>query len=127
MAVQRLDLNLEKGRIRDELLSQNNKSIQTENRLDKEITNMRTTLEANKNDIIRRVAVLHLAALHALTLHMAPCDVQILCRRGRIDNRHRARHPAPSDLNALRVLHQAASHKSSARKGGACGHQCAHS
>ena len=52
-ASQRLDLNLEKGRIRDELLGQNNKLLQTENRLDKEITNMRTTLEANKNDIIR--------------------------------------------------------------------------
>ena len=52
-ASQRLDLNLEKGRIRDELLSQNQKAAQTENRLDKEMTNMRTTLEANKNDIVR--------------------------------------------------------------------------
>jgi hypothetical protein len=52
-ASQRLDLNLEKGRIRDELLSQNQKAAQTENRLDKEMTNMKTTLEANKNDIVR--------------------------------------------------------------------------
>ena len=70
-ASQRLDLNLEKGRIRDELLTQNSKSIQTgacpfllywpacaacvvcgaeplacaEIRLDKEINSMRTTLE----------------------------------------------------------------------------------
>jgi hypothetical protein len=80
-ASQRLDLNLEKGRIRDELLTQNNKSIQTgssvvgcggdggtsdaadaclfvpEIRLDKEINSMRTTLEANKNDIIRFCAL----------------------------------------------------------------------
>jgi hypothetical protein len=52
-ASQRLDLNLEKGRIRDELLSQNQKAAQTENRLDKEMTNMKTVLEANKNDIVR--------------------------------------------------------------------------
>jgi hypothetical protein len=50
---QRLDLNLERGRIRDELLTAGNKSIATEIRLDKEINAMKTTLEANKNDIIR--------------------------------------------------------------------------
>jgi hypothetical protein len=52
-AALRLDLSLEKGRIRDELLNQNQKAVQTEIRLDKEAASLRTTLEANKNDIIR--------------------------------------------------------------------------
>lgn len=43
-ASQRLDLNLEKGRIRDELLTQNNKTSQTENRLDKEMCASRASL-----------------------------------------------------------------------------------
>ena len=50
---QKLDLNLEKGRIRDELQAQDNKVTQTELRLDREINGMRTNIEATKNEIIK--------------------------------------------------------------------------
>ena len=53
VASQRLDLNLEKGRIRDELLSSATKAMQTESRLDKQINEMRTNMEAAKSDVIR--------------------------------------------------------------------------
>ena len=52
-ASQRLDLNLEKGRIRDELQTQNSRSVAVEVKLDKEVNAIRTSLEASKNDIIR--------------------------------------------------------------------------
>jgi len=52
-ASQRLDLNLEKGRIRDELAALREKSNDIEVRIDKEINGLRTSLEASKNDIIR--------------------------------------------------------------------------
>lgn len=52
-ASQRLDLNLEKGRIRDELQTQNNRSLAVEVKLDKEVNAVKTLLEANKNDIVR--------------------------------------------------------------------------
>ena len=84
-ASQRLDLNLEKGRIRDELLTQNSKSIQTgapfhsaadecmparvvcrahaiahaEIRLDKEINSMRTTLEVRALSSAEALLYLH--------------------------------------------------------------------
>lgn len=44
------------GRIRDELQTQNQRSMAVEVRLDKEVNAVRTALEANKNDIIRRGA-----------------------------------------------------------------------
>ena len=53
IASQRLDLNLEKGRMRDELQSSNAKAVATEIRLQTEVSNVRTILEANKNEIIR--------------------------------------------------------------------------
>jgi hypothetical protein len=49
----RLDLNLEKGRITDQLTLIDNKLLGTELRLDREIQSIRTSLEAKVNDIIR--------------------------------------------------------------------------
>jgi len=50
---QRLDLNLEKGRLRDELQATTH-SVQTiETQLHKEINFIRTSIEANKNEIIK--------------------------------------------------------------------------
>ena len=50
---QRLDLNLEKGRLRDEL-QQTNHSVQTiETQLHKDLNNIRTGIEANKNELIK--------------------------------------------------------------------------
>ena len=42
------------GRMRDELQTQNSRWTAVEVRLDKEVNAVRTSLEANKNDIIRR-------------------------------------------------------------------------
>mmetsp|Transcript_10012 Transcript_10012/g.25572 ORF Transcript_10012/g.25572 Transcript_10012/m.25572 type:complete len:283 (+) Transcript_10012:159-1007(+) len=52
-ASQRLDLNLEKGRIRDELAALREKGNDIEVRIDREINGLKTSLEASKNDIIR--------------------------------------------------------------------------
>lgn len=49
----RLDLNLEKGRMQDNLTLIDNKLLSTELRLDREIQSMRTQLEIKVNDIIR--------------------------------------------------------------------------
>jgi len=50
---QRLDLNLEKGRLRDELQATTH-SVQTiETQLNKDINGIRTGIEANKNEIIK--------------------------------------------------------------------------
>ena len=49
----RLDLNLEKGRMQDNLTLIDNKLLSTELRLDREIQSMRTHLEIKVNDIIR--------------------------------------------------------------------------
>merc|ERR1711904_181540 len=50
---QRLDMNLEKGRLRDELQATTH-SVQTiETQLHKDINNIRTNIEANKNEIIK--------------------------------------------------------------------------
>ena len=50
---QRLDLNLEKGRLRDELqaMSHNVQTIETQ--LHKDLNNIRTGIEANKNELIK--------------------------------------------------------------------------
>lgn len=52
-AGQRLDLNLEKGRIRDELSKQNTETTQLTNKLDREIHELRAQLEAAKLDVIK--------------------------------------------------------------------------
>lgn len=52
-AGQRLDLNLEKGRIRDELANQNAETNNLTNKLDREIHALRAQLEAAKYDVIK--------------------------------------------------------------------------
>jgi len=52
-AAQRLDLNLEKGRIRDELQKQNDRILGIDSRLDREANLIRTQIEAGKNDLLR--------------------------------------------------------------------------
>ncbi|CBI17413.3 unnamed protein product, partial [Vitis vinifera] len=50
---QRLDLNLERGRIRDELANQNAETTSLTNKLDREIHALRAQLEAAKYDVIK--------------------------------------------------------------------------
>lgn len=50
---QRLDLNLEKGRLRDELQAQNDRIVKTDARLDREANIIRTQIETGKNDLLR--------------------------------------------------------------------------
>ncbi|KAJ4912227.1 hypothetical protein Rs2_06848 [Raphanus sativus] len=52
-AGQRLDLNLEKGRIRDELTNQNSETSNLTNKLDREIHTLRAQLEAAKYEVIK--------------------------------------------------------------------------
>ncbi|XP_075475522.1 protein FMP32, mitochondrial-like [Primulina tabacum] len=52
-AGQRLDLNLERGRIRDELANQNAETANLTNKLDREIHELRAQLEAAKYDVIK--------------------------------------------------------------------------
>ncbi|PON99891.1 Coiled-coil domain-containing protein 90-like [Trema orientale] len=52
-AGQRLDLNLERGRIRDELSNQNAETTNLTNKLDREIHALRAQLEAAKYDVIK--------------------------------------------------------------------------
>lgn len=52
-AGQRLDLNLERGRIRDELADQNAETTNLTNKLDREIHESRALLEAAKYDVIK--------------------------------------------------------------------------
>lgn len=52
-AGQRLDLNLERGRIRDELNNQNQETTNLTNKLDREIHALRAQLEAGKYDVIK--------------------------------------------------------------------------
>ncbi|KAL3377939.1 hypothetical protein AABB24_004050 [Solanum stoloniferum] len=49
----RLDLNLERGRIRDELANQNQETANLTNTLDREIHTLRAQLEAAKYDVIK--------------------------------------------------------------------------
>lgn len=49
----RLDLNLERGRIRDELANQNQETATLTNKLDREIHTLRAQLEAAKYDVIK--------------------------------------------------------------------------
>lgn len=52
-AGQRLDLNLERGRIRDELSNQSAETTNLTNKLDGEIHALRAHIEAAKNDVIK--------------------------------------------------------------------------
>ncbi|KAH7668525.1 Mitochondrial calcium uniporter regulator 1 protein [Dioscorea alata] len=52
-AGQRLDLNLERGRIRDELAKQNSETTDLTTKLDREIHALRAQLEAAKYDVIK--------------------------------------------------------------------------
>ncbi|KAH1202432.1 Protein FMP32, mitochondrial [Glycine max] len=52
-AGQRLDLNLERGRIREELSNQNAETNNLTNKLDREIHSLRAQLEAAKYDVIK--------------------------------------------------------------------------
>ncbi|KAM7516167.1 hypothetical protein LguiA_005750 [Lonicera macranthoides] len=52
-AGQRLDLNLERGRIRDELANQNQETSSLTNKLDREIHALRAQVEAAKYDVIK--------------------------------------------------------------------------
>ncbi|GLT44609.1 hypothetical protein SLA2020_184950 [Shorea laevis] len=52
-AGQRLDLNLEKGRIQEELANQNAENCNLTNKLDREIHALRAQLEAAKYDVIK--------------------------------------------------------------------------
>lgn len=52
-AGQRLDLNLERGRIRDELANQNSETTNLTNKLDREIHALRAHLEAGKYEVIK--------------------------------------------------------------------------
>ncbi|CAH9056537.1 unnamed protein product [Cuscuta europaea] len=52
-AGQRLDLNLERGRIRDELAKQNAETTNLTNKLDREIHELRAQLEAAKYEVIK--------------------------------------------------------------------------
>ncbi|KAK2392880.1 coiled-coil 90B protein [Trifolium repens] len=52
-AGQRLDLNLERGRIKDELADQNAETTNLTNKLDREIHALRAQLEAAKYDVIK--------------------------------------------------------------------------
>ncbi|KAJ8545770.1 hypothetical protein K7X08_018353 [Anisodus acutangulus] len=49
----RLDLNLERGRIWDELANQNQETSNLTNKLDREIHGLRAQLEAAKYDVIK--------------------------------------------------------------------------
>lgn len=52
-AGQRLDLNLERGRIREELSKQNTETSNLTNKLDREIHALKTQLEAGKYEVIK--------------------------------------------------------------------------
>ncbi|KAG0453211.1 hypothetical protein HPP92_025599 [Vanilla planifolia] len=52
-AGQRLDLNLERGRFRDELAKQNGETTELTNKLDREIHGLKAQLEAAKYDVIK--------------------------------------------------------------------------
>ena len=66
-ASQKLDVNLERGRIRDELQKQNDRIMGIDSRIDREVNLIRTHIEASKNDLLR-YSVATLASLGAVTL-----------------------------------------------------------
>lgn len=52
-ASQRLDLNLEKGRMRDELQALRDKSNELEIKVDKEVNSLKAAMEQSKNDTVK--------------------------------------------------------------------------
>lgn len=54
-ASQRLDLNLEKGRMRDELQQLRDKTTELEIKLDRDVNELKATVERSKNDVIKSV------------------------------------------------------------------------
>lgn len=64
-ASQRLDLNLEKGRMRDELQMLRDKSNELEIKMDKEVNSLKAAMEQSKNDTVKYVLGLMLALMTA--------------------------------------------------------------
>uniref|UniRef100_A0A1D2AFQ8 Protein FMP32, mitochondrial n=2 Tax=Auxenochlorella protothecoides TaxID=3075 RepID=A0A1D2AFQ8_AUXPR len=64
-ASQRLDLNLEKGRIRDELQSLRDMATEMEIKVDKEVNSLKAAMEQSKNDTVKYVLGLMLALMTA--------------------------------------------------------------
>ena len=64
-ASQRLDLNLEKGRMRDELQAQRDKVNELEIKVDKEVNSLKAAMEQSKNDTVKYVLGLMLALMTA--------------------------------------------------------------
>ncbi|GBF99759.1 chloroplast tscA maturation factor, partial [Raphidocelis subcapitata] len=52
---QRLDLNLEKGRMRDDLQHMRDKATELELKMDREVNELKATVEKAKNDVIKTV------------------------------------------------------------------------
>ena len=73
-ASQRLDLNLEKGRIREDLQKQSDRLMMADARIDKEVNQVRTQIEANKNDTMKWGigAVVSVVGISLTALRMAP-------------------------------------------------------
>ena len=73
-ASQRLDLNLEKGRIREDLQKQSDRLMTADARIDKEVNQVRTQIEANKNDTMKWGigAVVSVVGISLTALRMAP-------------------------------------------------------
>jgi hypothetical protein len=64
-ASQRLDLNLEKGRMRDELQAIRDKGNELEIKVDKEVNSLKAAMEQSKNDTVKYVLGLMLALMTA--------------------------------------------------------------
>lgn len=64
-ASQRLDLNLEKGRMRDELQALRDRANEMEIKIDKEVNSLKAAMEQSKNDTVKYVLGLMLALLTA--------------------------------------------------------------
>lgn len=64
-ASQRLDLNLEKGRMRDELQALRDRANELEIKVDKEVNSLKAAMEQSKNDTVKYVLGLMLALLTA--------------------------------------------------------------
>jgi hypothetical protein len=64
-ASQRLDLNLEKGRMRDELQSLRDKANELEIKVDKEVNSLKSGVEQSKNDTIKYMLGVVMALLTA--------------------------------------------------------------
>eukprot|EP00775_Hariotina_reticulata_P002449 gene2449-2752_t len=68
-ASQRLDLNLEKGRMRDDLQQMRDKTVDLEIKMDREVNDIRAGVEKAKNDIIKStIAIMGTFSAIALTI-----------------------------------------------------------